>query len=179
MSVCASGDPWLHAALVSAAKVMRCIQCCLVRNCDVCRCDVVEILDVQVSRSSTTWLWRRPCDTLGGRTRMSWLWMWKNAGARSVTAESSARLVTTDIIVSVQPLDHTHAVSAVRVMVTRTLVTSTLVSNWTGVLAYGMWRVMMSSNVAWRVQLSQVKALRVQYLWKCILKQLHSEILVL
>jgi len=28
--VCVSAEPRLHAALVSAAKVMRCIQCCLV-----------------------------------------------------------------------------------------------------------------------------------------------------
>jgi len=31
--VCVSAVPRLHAALVTAAKVMRCIQCCLVTNC--------------------------------------------------------------------------------------------------------------------------------------------------
>ena len=35
MYVCLSAEPRLHAAVVSAAKVMRCIQCCLVSCCVV------------------------------------------------------------------------------------------------------------------------------------------------
>ena len=39
-AVCVSAEPRLHAALVSAAKVMRYIQCCLVMYC---RCVCVRV----------------------------------------------------------------------------------------------------------------------------------------